>query len=283
MNCFMFPGQPLSCSTALPDDADFAEIAELVRRKGHFDLASCSWRDAQGTDQVKLQLSGVAESLHRLRQLRHLGVHPALVAQHSMGIYPALVACGCLPEAQAIEITWRVGSCLAGMGMTRRYALGCVIGLSLEPLRAVARNNRVHLANHNTSRHFLLSGGEEEMALAMAEALEAGAFSARSFGCDAPLHTPLVAQLEQELGEIFADYRYAEPAFPLMDHLDQSYLSAARLPGFMLRELQLPVYWERTYRALRAAGAAKFFEVGRGESLKKYNRWIEAEIGAEAP
>lgn len=280
MICFMFPGQPLSSGDAFPDDADFAEIARSVARQTRLDLTSSTWGEAGGTDQVRLQLLGLAQSLYRLRQLRRRGTRPDLVAQHSMGIYPALVACGCIAEAQAIELTWRVGCCLAQLGRARHYALGCVTGLTLEPLRDIALNQRVHLANHNTSRHFLLSGEERDMARAMTEALEAGALSARSFPCDAPLHTPLIAQLNQDLWEIFSDYRYAEPACPLMEHLDQNYLTAAELPGFLLRELHSPVYWERTYRALRAAGVAEFVEVGGGESLSKYNRWIEGEIGA---
>ena len=40
---------------------------------------------------------------------------------------------------------------------------------------------------------------------AVAEALAQGAFSARSFDCDAPLHTPMVAQFERELEDIFAE------------------------------------------------------------------------------
>jgi malonyl CoA-acyl carrier protein transacylase len=46
---------------------------------------------------------------------------------------------------------------------------------------------------------------------------------------------------------------------------------------FLLRELLLPVYWEKSYQALRAAGVGKFIEAGVGDSLKKYNRWIESE------
>ena len=270
MNCFMFPGQPFSGSSALPDDADWPQITALVRQHGHFDLVHGHWPDVAGTDQMGLQLLGVAQSLYQLRRLRSHGVWPDLVAQHSMGIYPALVACGCLPEAQAIELTWRVGSCCALLGADRQYALGSVTGLALEQLQAVADNNQVHVSNHNTSRHYLLSG---------AAALAAGAYSARSFGCDAPLHTPMVEQWEPQLAQIFADYRYAEPSLPLMNHLNQDYLVAADISWFLLRELQLPVYWERTYRALRRAGAARFFEVGEGESLRKFNRWIESDIG----
>jgi malonyl CoA-acyl carrier protein transacylase len=278
MNCFMFPGQPLSRDASLPGDADFAQIAELVRRVAHLDLESFAWVEGGGTDHLKFQLLGAAQSLYRLRRLRRLGVLPDLVAQHSMGIYSALVACDVLAEEQAIEITWRVGSLLAGMGRTQEYALGCVIGLTLEPVLELADHNSVHLANHNTSRHFLLSGRGADIAKAMVEALDLGAFSARTFSCDAPLHSPLILQLERELREILAEYRYGEPACPLMNHLDQSFLGAADIAGFLLRELSLPVYWERTYRSLRAAGAKNFFEVGTGEALKKFNRWIEGEI-----
>ena len=281
MNCFMFPGQPFSDGTALPDDADWPQVVGLVREHGHFDLMNFAWLDPVGTDQVGFQLLGVAQSLYQLRRLRFQGVWPDLVAQHSMGIYPALVACGSLSEAQAIELTWRIGCCLALMGRTRQYAFGSVTGLTLDVLQPVADNNLVYVANHNTSRHFFLSGGKAQIDQAIAEALTIGAFSARSFDCDAPLHTPLVAQLGGELEDIIAGYHFAEPALPLMNHLNQDYLSAEGIPWFLLRELQLPVYWERSYRALRGAGVARFFEVGEGESLRKFNRWIDGDLDVQ--
>jgi [acyl-carrier-protein] S-malonyltransferase len=279
MNCFMFPGQPFSGSTTLPDDADWQQIAEMVRLQAHFELANFSWIGVQGTDQVGLQLQGVASSLHQLRLSRNQGVRPDLITQHSLGIYPALVACGSLSEAQAIEITWRVGFCLAQMGKTRKYALGSIVGLTLDKLQGIANNNWVHVANHNTSRHFLLSGEKKQMDKAVAEAQAGGAFTARSFDCDAPLHSPLVAQRERELEDIFSGYSFQEPVVPLMNHIDQRYLRAADIPGFLLQQLQLPVFWERTYRALRRAGAAGFFELGEGESLGKFNRWIDGDSG----
>jgi [acyl-carrier-protein] S-malonyltransferase len=280
MNCFMFPGQPLARATALPDDPDFAGVSELVRRTAHLDLESFHWLSGEGSENVKLQLFGVAQSLYDFRRLRRSGIVPHLVMQHSMGIYSALAACGSVCEEQAIEITWRVGITMARMAEKERYALGCVIGLTGDKVLALARNNRVYLANHNTSRHFLLCGRKRDMTAALAEAFEHGAFSVRTFDCDAPLHTPLMESLEQELKAIFTDYRYREPACPLMDHLEQRYLTAREIAPFMLRELCRPVYWDKTYRAARSAGGKDFFEVGAGDSLKKYNRWIEADIEA---
>lgn len=277
MNCFMFPGQPLTGSAVLPEDDDFHAVARLVREKAFFDLTSFSWLEKPSSHNVKLQLFGVAMSLYQCRRKRGEKLEPAIVTQHSMGIYPSLAACGCLPEAETLELTYRSGECLARMATTADYGLGCIIGLPVEPVLSLCRNNGVYLANHNTSRHFLISGTREKIETAIAESLVHGAFSAKVFHCDAPLHTPLIGTLEKDLLEIFSDYHYAEPRHPLVDHLDQQRLKAADLPAFMLRQLLLPVYWEKTYRTLVAMGVTRFYEIGPGEALKKFNRWIASE------
>ena len=92
----------------------------------------------------------------------------------------------------------------------------------------------------------------------MAEALGKGAFSAKTFPCDAPLHTPLMAEVEQELRGIAAAYRYGEPLFPVLNHLDQHPLAPADMAEFIVRELMLPVYWEQTWLALKHTRITRF-------------------------
>jgi [acyl-carrier-protein] S-malonyltransferase len=277
MNCFMFPGQPLSFITPLPDDPDFAHIARITEERTSLDLSTLTWKGEERTDNVRLQVYGAAMSLYRSRFLRREGLSPDIIAEHSMGIYTALAASGAVSEEDAMELVFRIGVCIAGMGERGRYSLGCVIGLTVEPLSAIAANNGVYLANLNTSRHFLFSGDASEIEEAMAEALAGGAFSAKSFPCDAPLHTPLMEELADPLTAICADYRYREPGIPVLDHVGQERITASQMAPFMVRELVLPVYWERTYLALKRAGVKSFMEVGSGDSLKKYNRWIDNE------
>jgi len=260
MICFMFPGQPLAHDGAVPDDADFAEMARLTRERTGLDLASFNWSGVPATEHVALQVYGTA-----------------IIAEHSMGIYAAMAASGAVTEGAALELVWRIGARMAAMGRGREYALGCATGLTGAPLLAIAENCGVYLANRNTSRHFLLAGERHAIECAMAEALAAGAFSARTVPCDAPLHTPLLEEISGELREMVRDYRFAEPALPLMSHIDQDFLTAADLPEFLVRELSLPVDWEKTYLALRAAGVTVFTEVGAGDALRKYNRWIASE------
>jgi malonyl CoA-acyl carrier protein transacylase len=281
MNGFIFPGQPLYRSASLPRDDDWREIVSLCRQYAGFDPDAWCRTGADLSEQVTFQIYGVAMSLYGNRLLARGGVRPAIVAEHSMGIYPALACCGCLSEESVLELTVRAGCAMIMSDTGRRYALGCVVGLTVEPLLAIAENHGVYIANHNTDRHFLLSGTQNSIEDAMAEAVTAGAFSVRTFPCDAPLHTPLMAERESKLREIFADYHYREPTAPLMNHIDQEFLTGSELGEFMMRELFLPVHWDLTYRALRAAGVSHVLEVGGGDSLKKYNRWIDSQASVK--
>jgi len=121
---------------------------------------------------------------------------------------------------------------------------------------------------------------KQNIETALAECQAAGAFSVSSFACEAPLHTPLMAEISSDLAAIVADYRFVEPQIPLIESLAQTSLSAAAIPAFLVDELQQPVYWERTWKFVRAAGVTRCTEVGSGQALTKFNRWIDSEAGA---
>lgn len=277
MICFMFPGQPMSLDHPALTEPAFADIIECCR-----EVTGCCLPDrADGSgvsDSVRLQLLGTAVSLYRNRQLLVQHGPPAMVAEHSMGIYPALAACGSLDMAAAFGLTWRIGCCLSEFGAELEYALASVIGLDGDSLATVAANHGVYIANYNTSRHFLLAGLKVQVTDAAAEAEIAGAFSVALFPSDAPLHTPLLNPLASDLTKIVADYTFGEPQIPLMEHYSQTLLNRERIPGFIVDELCRPVYWDATYRAARSAGMTRFFEVGASQALTKFNRWIDSEM-----
>jgi malonyl CoA-acyl carrier protein transacylase len=277
MICWMFPGQPIAIADAPSDDLEFRKIALLCREKTGFNPLENSSATSDLSESIRLQLFGACISLYRFNQLAGRENGPDLIAEHSMGIYPALAASGAIDAATALELTWRIGVSMAQMGMQREYALGCAIGLTRAALEAVAANNGVYIANHNTSRHFLLAGEQEKIAAALVEATAAGAFSVSVFRCDAPLHTPLIAEIAGELRRIVADFNFREPQIPLVEHIAQTTLTAATIPAFLVDELCLPVYWETTYRSLRSRGVTRFQEVGAGSALSKFNRWIDSE------
>ncbi|MEI6209131.1 MAG: acyltransferase domain-containing protein [Desulfuromonadales bacterium] len=277
MICWMFPGQPLRHDQPFPVTPGTEEIIALCRTATGLDPVT--WQDdgILSGEHVRLQIYGTAFSLLRARLHKAADQSPGVVLEHSMGIYAALAACGAISEHDALEMTARVGITLAKMSQHGSYALGCIIGLAQEPVEAIASGHGVYVANYNTSSHFLLAGERSRILPAMEECGAAGAFSVSVFDCDAPLHTPLVEEVAAELGQVFSDYRYAEPQVPLLEHITQEQLSVSRVPGFLLDELLRPVWWQHSYAAARRLGAARFVEVGAGTALTKFNRWIDSE------
>ena len=277
MICWIFPGQPVAFADTPGTDREFEKIALLCRETTGFNPLENGSSASGLSESVRLQLFGACISLYRIDQLTRQGTVPDLIAEHSMGIYPALAASGSIDSATALALTCRIGAAMAEMGRQKEYALGCVIGMALEPLEAIAANNGVHIANRNTSHHFLLAGERSRIEAAAVEATASGAFSVRVFPCDAPLHTPLIGAIAGELQRIVADYSYGEPRIPLVEHIGQTALTAATIPGFLMDELCRPVYWETTYRLLRSRGVTRFLELGVGSALSKFNRWIDSE------
>lgn len=277
MICWMFPGQPLKYLPSRPDDNDYNDISRICINKAGFDLFSCSPLSSDLTSNICLQIYGVAISLYSARKLRNSGARPDVVAQHSMGIYPALVACGVCSEEDAIEMTARAGLCMSVMGKSNEYLLGCIIGLSASVLSTLLESIDAYIANFNTSKHFLLAGHKSELTSLLQAAQSAGAFSVSSFNCDAPLHTPLMKTVSTGLKSVFADYNFSTPTTPLMSHKGELLTTPEQIRCFLHDQILQPVYWEKTVSALRNLGVTKFVEVGAGDALKKFNRWIESE------
>jgi len=277
MICWMFPGQPVAFADTPCSDTEFEKITLLCRETTGFNPLENGSSASEFSESVRLQLFGACVSLYRIDQLTKQGGAADLITEHSMGIYPALAAAGSIDSATALALTCRIGAAMAQMGRQVEYALGCVIGMAVGPLEAIAANNGVHIANHNTSRHFLLAGERSRIEAAAVEATASGAFSVRVFPCDAPLHTPLIEGIAGELQRIVADYSYREPRIPLIEHIGQTTLTAATIPGFLVAELCRPVYWEKTYRLLRSRGVTRFLELGVGSALSKFDRWIDSE------
>lgn len=278
MKCFMFPGQPMALVNIPVEDAAFNAKARLCQEVSGFNPNDGALSDTLLADSIRLQLFGTTMSLYRYDLLIHQHGLPEMLAEHSMGIYPALAACGSIDSTTALELTCRFGGCLASMGTRGNYAFGSVVGLTGDHVKSIANNNNVYIANYNTSRHFLLSGVSNKIEAATIEADAAGAFSVGVFTSAAPLHTPLVEEIAPDLKMILSDYSFCEPSISLIDHFGQRRLKAADIPIFLVEELSRPVFWEKTYHSLRSEGVTQFYEVGAGMALTKFNRWVDSEL-----
>jgi acyl transferase domain-containing protein len=124
--------------------------------------------------------------------LTNLGIHPNIVAGHSLGELAALYAAGAFDVKTLIELAARrgleMGKAAAGAGYEGGMAsLRCTKAGAMELIKPLSA--RVVLANHNSEKQVVISGDAEAVALVMKQA-ETNGVRATKLAVSAAFHSP---------------------------------------------------------------------------------------------
>ena len=280
MKALLFPGQGSQrpgMLSAPPDHPAAAATRDEAAR-----LLGRDWRELETAEalartdnaQLALTVAGVAAA----RALAAEGGHVDLVAGHSVGAFPAAVACGVLAFADALRLVSLRGRLMAeshpaGFGMT------AILGLR-EPqvarlVEAARAAGPLYVSNRNAPLQIVVSGGDAALDRVSALALAAGARKAERLAVATPSHCPLVADVADRLAEAMRDIPLNRP--------DKIYLRARRarilrepaaIGEDLARNVAEPVRWGETARLLAELGVAVALEAPPGATL--------TELSAEA-
>ncbi len=287
---FCFPGQLrerviLEENHPLRNDPHFREWTEKAFRLTQFDLLRFSLK--QGGENaglsLKLQISTYLLSMIHFYRLRDAGWVPDVLAEHSMGIYAALAASEAISFEEGLFITDSIGRLLEKKGALHRGALASIIGLTLEEMERICSDlsgEKLTIANHNGSMHFVISGEEKGVEKAIALALSRKAVSASRLPFHTALHSPSLLALKDEIRDILKEIEIHPPQFPVFNHWTIQPLRKEEIKDFLCLEIGQPVYWDRCVERLIQEGVTRFIEVGHEKTLTKLIRWIDREADA---
>ncbi len=138
------------------------------------------------------------------RTLRSLGLAPDVVAGHSFGEYPALVAAGAWSITDAIRCTWHRAAAISGASglegcMAATDASPALIEESIALLGAA-----VSLANYNAPEQTVISGRRKDVESVMACLKQAGHAVAK-LQVPYPFHSPLMRPSADCLAEMLPE------------------------------------------------------------------------------
>jgi malonyl CoA-acyl carrier protein transacylase len=290
--CFCFPGQ-LQERPELPgylpiyrDELAHAIYEETLRLSG-FDIFRFSFQEEgwEPYPNVKLQLSSYVISLIHFYRLQREGVVPHLMAEHSMGIYAALVASGSIDFRDGLLLTRDIGLLMEKRAGEIAGSMCLVLGLEMDQIEGIRERldgYRLSIANYNGSRNFVLSGPREGIDNVIPLCLEMGAIAAHRLTFSVPLHSDLMEPLRGEILELVDRLRVREPEVPVFNHMTLSFLQKADIKALLAEEICRPVYWEGCVRELLRRGVAWFIEVGYDDTLCKLIRWIDRGVKTTA-
>ncbi|MFH1033659.1 MAG: ACP S-malonyltransferase [Pseudomonadota bacterium] len=216
------------------------------------------------TQTINLQPAVVAVDLACWLALQEAGVKPVAVAGHSLGEYPALVACGAISVAEALRLVSLRGRLMEREANAHPGAMSAIMGLSPDAVMQLTQEagGVVQPANYNTPQQTVITGAVDAVAAAGALAKSRGA-KAIPLKVSGAWHSPFMeaagVDMRSALEEVvFQPLNCAH----VPNTTGQPTRDAAVARQEIMGQLTSPVRWVQTVQALLAMGVDTFIEAG---------------------
>jgi [acyl-carrier-protein] S-malonyltransferase len=286
---FLFPGQgsqAVGMGKALADQ--FAVCRDVFREAD----------EALGAPLTTLIFDGPADALTLtentqpaivtmstavLRLLESRGLHPAMVAGHSLGEYSAHVAAGTLTFADAVRLVRNRGRYMQEAVPVGAGAMAAILGLDAAGVEKAcaeaAEGDVISAANLNAPGQIAIAGSSEAVKRAIDRAKALGARRAIPLQVSAPFHCALMKPAEERLAPELRAVDAHAPRVPVVANVDaEPKTDAPSAIDALIRQIASPVRWEDVVRRMVADGVTAFVEVGPGSVLSGLGRKIARDV-----
>jgi [acyl-carrier-protein] S-malonyltransferase len=207
---------------------------------------------------------------------------PASAAGHSLGEYSALVASGALRLEDAVRLVRLRGEAMQEAVPEGAGAMAAIMGLSSEMLVAICEEAKegevVSPANFNAPGQIVIAGHAGAVGRAAKLAAERGG-KAIPLKVSAPFHCALMAPAAAKLAAALERTEVGPLAFPVIANVDaRPNQDESRVKELLVQQVDHPVRWEETIRAMASDGVTHILEIGPGKVLAGLVRRIAKEI-----
>jgi [acyl-carrier-protein] S-malonyltransferase len=255
----------------------FAEASDALG----FDIAQLSFYGPVGelnkTFRTQPCILTVSIALHRV--LREKDIKPAVVAGHSLGEYSALVAAGVLSLRDAVKVTEKRGLFMQEAVPEGKGLMAAILGLerkSVEDICMSLRSGYAAPANYNCPGQIVVAGEKHAVEEAVERSRNAGAKRAVPLDVSAPSHCRLMDSASKKLSDLLDTLSFNNAIVPVVNNADAVFLTdVTRIKESLVRQLNCPILWEDSVRAIIDSGVTTFLEVGPGKVLSGLIRRID--------
>jgi [acyl-carrier-protein] S-malonyltransferase len=274
---FVFPGQGSQYVGMGKDIYEHYPVAKDV-----FQQAS----DALGYDVADLCFNGPVEELNRTFRtqpciltvssalnsvLKEKGIQPSIVAGHSLGEYSALVAAEVISLKDTAILTEKRGRFMQEAVPEGKGLMAAILGVERKKVDEICNSlisGYAAAANYNCPGQIVIAGEKTAVEEAIELCKSAGAKRAIALAVSVPSHCKLMNGASERLGELLRHMELKDPLIPLVNNADAKFLETAEeIKPSLIRQLNSPLLWEDSIKAIYASGIDTFVEVGPGKVL----------------
>lgn len=208
------------------------------------------------------------------------GYHPLAVCGHSLGTWAAVHVAGGYDFLAGLKLVSWVEDALESQVDGRGQSMGVVIGLPEETLTKICRaESNACLANINCPGQYLIGGSTLDVKRVLAAAHQAGAYKAKLMPIARAMHTPLLDDLNADVGRMLNAFPLRPPRVPLVSAWDGAKLThTEEIRRYLSDFLARPVRWETALRRLLVEPHASFIEVGPAAILSGMMPFLDRSV-----
>ena len=284
---YIYPGQG-SQYVGMGKDlcAMFSEAQKLFRLADDILGVSLSKICFDGPEEVLKQTANTQPAifLHSVaatRLIHHDAV--GMTAGHSLGEYTALVYAGAITFEDGLRLVRLRGELMQRAGEEQRGTMAAVVGLDPEKVeeccRQASAQGVVQCANFNSPGQIVISGSVAGVHAAMELTKAAGAKLVKQLVVSGAFHSPLMDGARRGLQDALKKIPFRDAKIPVYANVTaRGVQKAEEIRTLLERQLISPVRWEESVRAMIAAGASMFVEIGPGKVLQGLVKRIDASV-----
>jgi [acyl-carrier-protein] S-malonyltransferase len=274
---FVFPGQG---SQYVGMGKEICEIFGAAR--AIFEEAS----DALGYDLAGLCFNGPAEELNKTYRTQPCilttsiavhnvlllkGIRPWVVAGHSLGEYSALTAAGAMSLKDGVRVTEKRGQFMQEAVPEGKGLMAAILGLERESVDRICgalKSGYASPANYNCPGQIVIAGEKSAVEEAIELCKQAGAKRAVPLSVSVPSHCKLMSEASKRLEGLLDTIEFKSPAIPVVNNADALFINTVEdVKSSLVRQINSPLLWEDSIKAISNSGADAFVEVGPGKVL----------------
>jgi len=283
---FIFPGQGSQYVGMGKELADNFKVAHEAFQEADealkFSISSLCFKGPE--EELKLtsntQPAILTVSVAALRVLSsETGIHPVLLAGHSLGEYSSLTAARAMNFSDAVRTVRLRGEFMQEAVPAGKGAMAAILGLEADEVeeicRLAAQGEVVSPANFNSPWQVVISGHTKAVSRAVEKALEKGAKKTVMLAVSAPFHCSLMKPAAERLEEALQEVPVYDIRTPVISNADaQPYPSKERIKDLLVKQVNHPVRWEESMREMIKKGIKTVMEIGPGKVLTGLMRRI---------
>src|SRR5574344_200827 len=206
---------------------------------------------------------------------------PDMVAGHSLGEFSALVAAGAMAFEDGLRLVAARANAMQKACEKTPSTMAAIIGLEdsvVEEVCKQIRDTTVVPANYNCPGQLVISGSKEGIDKACAILKEKGAKRALPLSVGGAFHSPFMLPAQEELAQAIQATQFHSPVCPIYQNVDAlAHTDPKEIKDNLLKQLTSPVCWTQISKAMIAAGADTFIEVGPGNVLQGLIKKVKAD------